>query len=258
MARLLLVHWNAAEAGERAVRLAQLGHQVETLDSGGEVLRRVRAFDPQGLVISLERLPSHGRAVAAVLRQRKASRHLPIVFVGGAPEKSARLRREIPDAFFTNWQELAEVLPGALTAVIADPVRPDTGVAMPHRPLIQKLGIRQGVRALTFNAPESFERILGPLPEGAVIEEQGRGPAELTVLFCESETELARDFARAVRGLASHGRLWIAWPKKSGRIPSDLDMNAVRAWGMARGWVDYKVCAIDAHWSASLFSRRRS
>ncbi|MBI4874458.1 MAG: hypothetical protein HY822_07485 [Acidobacteria bacterium] len=255
---MLLVHWNAAEAEERAGRIEKLGHQVAILHAGGEALRRIRAIDPQAFVISLERLPSHGRAVAALLRERKASRHLPIVFVEGAADKVARVRREFPDAVFTTWRKLASVLPPALETPVVAPVRPGLGVSAPHRPLIRKLGFEKDTRALTFNAPESFERTLGPLPEGASLEEQGRGPADLLILFCESETVLARDFAGAVRRLAPSGRLWIAWPKRSGPLPSDLDINVVRAYAMARGWVDYKICALDATWSASLYARRRT
>ncbi|MBI5280207.1 MAG: DUF3052 domain-containing protein [Candidatus Solibacter usitatus] len=127
----------------------------------------------------------------------------------------------------------------------------------PARTLAERLGVVAGKRAIAINAPESFERTLGALPEGAEVEEDGRGPADLAILFCESEAELARDFAAAVRRLAPRGRLWIAWPKKAARVRSDMDMNVVRAYALARDWVDYKVCAIDAKWSGCLFAMRR-
>jgi hypothetical protein len=258
MARLLLVHWNAAEAGERAARVSALGHEVHLLHQPGQALRHINAIRPQGFLISLERLPAQGRAIAALLRERKSSRHLPIVFLEGAPEKIAKIGRDFPDAVFAVWKDLPAILDRALSAVVANPARPGIGIAAPNSPLVKKLCISSGIRAITLNAPESFERTLGPLPEGATLEADGRSPADIAFLFCESEATFVRDFDTAVRRLTPRGRIWIAWPKKASRIRTDLDMNIVRAVAMSRGWVDYKVCSIDSTWSASLCSRRRA
>ncbi|MBI5085345.1 MAG: hypothetical protein HZB13_12200 [Acidobacteria bacterium] len=257
MARILLIHWNAAEAEEHAAALLRLGHEVGILHTAGETLRRVKEFAPEAFVISLDRMPSYGRAVAALVRNRKASRHLPIVFAGGEPGKVALAKQELPDAVFTSWQGLAKALPGALKQRVAEPVQPAMMARNPTRTLAERLGVVAGKRTITMNAPESFERTLGALPEGAEVEENGRGPADVAILFCESEAELARDFASAVRRLAPRGRLWIAWPKKTAKARSDIDMNVLRAYALARDWVDYKVCAIDGKWSGCVFAKRR-
>jgi hypothetical protein len=56
--------------------------------------------------------------------------------------------------------------------------------------------------------------------------------------------------------IGDKGGLWIAWPKKTSPLAGDLTQPEVRRFGLAAGWVDYKVCAIDDTWSGLLFARR--
>ena len=100
MPRIRLIHWHAAEAAERAARLARGGLEVEhaPLDPSG--LRALRADPPDAVVIDLSRLPSHGRDLGAALRQTKATRGVPLVFVGGdsvkgRPRSQAAARRRL-------------------------------------------------------------------------------------------------------------------------------------------------------------------
>lgn len=257
MARILLVHWHADEAEAHAGPLRQ-GHDVRVVNAAGQAYRTMAEHRPEAAVISLDRMPSHSLAIGSLMRNRKVSRHVPLIFVGGASDKVARVRKALPDALFTTWEALPSLLPQALHHRVESPVVPEMSVAQPHVSLQKKLGIIPNSLAVTLNAPPSFERTLGPLPDGAAVEEEGAGPADLVVLFSESESELARDFHSAVRRLGPKGKLWLAWPKKSSRVRSDLDMTVVRAFAMSRGWVDYKVCALDATWSASVFGRRRA
>lgn len=257
MSKILFVHWNEGEAVEYAKAMEALGNEVATLHEGGKAISKLKAFGPEAIVISLERLPSHGRAVAAVVRNRKSTRQVPLIFAGGAAEKVAALRAELPDAEYTSWARLAAAIKRALKRVVENPVTPSVDICNPSATVARKLGIQSGVAAVTMNAPDSFERALGGVPDGASIEADGRGPADLVILFCESEAELTRDFRRAVGRLVPKGKLWIAWPKKAGKVRTDLDFNIVRAFGLAHEWVDYKICSIDARWSASAFARRR-
>ena len=97
----MLIHWNAAEAEERAARLRRSGHEAEFFAAqGGAALRAISEDPPDAFVIDLGRLPSHGSAVATMLRQQKATRRVPILFVGGEPGKVARVRALLPDAVF--------------------------------------------------------------------------------------------------------------------------------------------------------------
>jgi hypothetical protein len=106
--RLRLVCWTEETAGERAALLKKAGLDVDASPfyvSG--MITRLRENPPALMLIDLDRLPSHGRAVAVMLRTSKSMRHVPIVFAGGVEEKIARARAELPDAIFTDWAKAA-------------------------------------------------------------------------------------------------------------------------------------------------------
>ena len=79
------------------------------------------------------------------------------------------------------------------------------------------------------------------------------GAADVILLFATEARELEARFAALVKRLDKAGGLWVGWPKKSAKVPSDLDENRVRAIGLAAGLVDNKVCAISAVWSGLRF-----
>jgi hypothetical protein len=87
---------------------------------------------------------------------------------------------------------------------------------------------------------------------------RGGRRADRTLLFLRSRAELARKLPGAARALESGQGLWIAWPKQTSGIKSDLSERHVREAGLARGIVDYKICAIDETWSGLLFAKRRT
>ncbi|MEW5989085.1 MAG: hypothetical protein AB1791_20860 [Chloroflexota bacterium] len=110
--RVFLIHWNAAEAEIYADQLRAFGWEVvgiETADGarGGQA---VKDNLPDVLVIYLTRLPSHGRQTAFALRWYKATRTLPIVFVGGQDEALAKTKAKIPDGHFVEAEELEATL----------------------------------------------------------------------------------------------------------------------------------------------------
>jgi hypothetical protein len=72
-------------------------------------------------------------------------------------------------------------------------------------------------------------------------------------VFVTERARLARRFGTAARRLAPDGGLWVAWPKKSSGVPTDVDFEAVQAIGLGAGLVDNKVAAIDATWTAMRF-----
>lgn len=260
MSRVLLVHWEEAGAEERAERLRELGHFVSVhwrQDAGGELTRGITADPPDAVVVDLGRLPSHGRAIATWLRQRKALRAVPILFVPGDAAKTARLREAFPDAVFARWDEMPRALPKALAAPPRDPVVPvapdDSGTPLP-----KKLGITAGCRLLLSRAPADFAATLGVLPDGVRAVRRLGGTVDVALLFCGDAARLGACLAPAARGLAERGSLWVAWPKKASGVPTDLTENVVRAAGLALSLVDTKVCAIDATWSGLRFSRRRA
>jgi hypothetical protein len=115
-------------------------------------------------------------------------------------------------------------------------------------PLPKKLGIKPGHRVLLVDAPSSFA--LAPLPAGVTIDRKPDAAAyDVIVAFCPDAAALTDGFGDWRARLDPAGGLWIAWPKKSSGVATDLTENAVRDIGLAVGVVDNKVCAIDETWS---------
>jgi len=114
-------------------------------------------------------------------------------------------------------------------------------------PLDQKLGIKPASRVALIAAPDHVVRTLGVPPRAA------RGPLDVIVFFTTARAALARRFGTLARALTPAGGLWIAWPKRSSGLATDLTENVVREIGLAAGLVDNKVCAIDDTWSGLRF-----
>ncbi len=259
MSRLVYMHWHEAEAKERAERLRAAGHEVAVhWTTGGPALRGFRASPPEAFVIDLSRLPSYGREAGAALRGSKATRRVPLVFVGGDPDKVAGVRAMLPDATYTAWRSVRGAIRRALAHPVSDPVAPSYMQRFAGRPLVEKLGIKSGLAVALAGAPEGFEAELGPLPGGVTLRRRAAGRAELVVLFARSQAELARRFPAASRTVSEAGALWLAWPKQASGAATDLVQSAVRAYGLERGWVDFKICSVNATWSALCFARRGS
>lgn len=123
-------------------------------------------------------------------------------------------------------------------------------------PLPKKLGIKEGHAVAFVGSPEGFRSTLGELPAGVRVKAQARGPLDVIVLFSIRRSDLERRFSRLARTLDPAGGLWIAWPKKSSGVATDLTFESVQAIGLDEGLVDNKVAAIDETWSGLRFVRR--
>lgn len=121
-------------------------------------------------------------------------------------------------------------------------------------PLIKKLGIKPDSRISFVSAPKNLPALLGPLPKTAVV--AGGGLLDFAILFAKSRSALAKDFATLRDRLESNGMLWVAWPKRTSGVDTDLTEGVVREFGLESGLVDVKVCAIDDTWSGLKFVRR--
>lgn len=257
--RIILIHWKAAEAEEPAARLRSAGYDIDVLvPRNAADIRAVREAPPDAILIDLTRRPSDGRGAAIMLRQQRATRPVPLVFVGGDPEKVALVRKLLPDAVFTQWTGVAAALRRALARRLGAPAVPGTFDMYVGTPLVQKLGIKTGSVVALVSAPPAFERALGVLPERVRLQRGLRGGPDLIVLFAKSRRELTRRLPATVRAVGPGNSLWITWPKQASALATDLTQNAVRAIGLGAGLVDYKICAIDETWSGLRFARRRA
>lgn len=124
------------------------------------------------------------------------------------------------------------------------------------RPLAAKLGIKPGFAVCLLGAPPGFAALLAPLPERVTLSARSQPSADLFVAFVRQARELDLRLAE-LRPVIERQTLWLAWPKQAARVPTDLNGNVVRETGLAAGWVDYKVCAIDPTWSGLAFKRRQ-
>lgn len=252
------MHWKQEEVGERAARLEAEGYEVDGRVPGTSIgVRELRENPPDAFVIDLGRLPSHGREVAFALRQSQALRSIPIVFVGGAEEKVERVRAELPDAVFAGWKGIGGALRRAIEAPPADPVVPESGSGpRSGRSLAQKLGLKEGMTMVLLDPPAGFERTLAA-PAGITLRTGNRGRREMTLWFVTRRRELERRREAVVRAVGE-GTLWMAWPKRSSGVETDLSEDAIREVFLPAGLVDTKVCAIDETWSGLRLTRRRS
>lgn len=119
-------------------------------------------------------------------------------------------------------------------------------------PLPKKLGIKEGSRIALINAPKDFAREL-ELPDNAQIVTRVTKPLDLALLFVLTERALLRDFDKLAKKLATNGMIWVAWPKKSSGVATDLSFERVQRIGLDSGLVDVKICAIDEVWSGLKF-----
>ena len=106
-------------------------------------------------------------------------------------------------------------------------------------PLVKKLGIKPGARVALVNAPDDFQATLGKLPDD--VKFVNTKSLDLILFFVLSERILARDFAKLAERLISNGMIWIAWPKKSSRVATDLTFDRVQRIG-ALGHRDPHAC----------------
>lgn len=257
MARLFLVHWDPDEGRQRQRALERLGHDVTYFAdlAGMPLVRALRASGADAVLFDLSRRPSHAREIAMSLRTSKATRHTPLLFVDGEPGKVAALKAALPDAAYTTWGRIRTAVPRAIRTAPATPfVPPDALYA--GRTLAQKLGIAAGERVAVVGAPRDFATTLGALPATARLTAVFDATSDRVVWFLRSRAELRVALGRLTATLQQQVA-WLAWPKKASGVRTDLDGNVVRDAGLAAGLVDFKVCSVDATWSALAFKRAK-
>jgi hypothetical protein len=115
-------------------------------------------------------------------------------------------------------------------------------------PLPRKLGIRPGHRVMLLSAPEEFDG-LAELPDDVTVVAQARGKADVIVSFHTERGELARRMPRLREAMEPAAGLWIAWPKRASKVPTDLTEDVVRELALENVLVDNKVAALDEKWS---------
>jgi hypothetical protein len=244
--RVVVVHYDLDEAAALADRLRREGIDAEPYRFlGTRGFRHIRENPPAAVLIDLMRMPSYGRAMGGMLRETKSTRSIPLVFLEGDPEKTARVREALPDAIFAPLGRLAPALKRAVKTAPADPVVPARNVSVAY-----KLRVRAGDTVSLIGAPEGFESHL----PGAAVRRSRDG--EVVLLFVKSAAALGRELPRLAT--APPRALWVLWPKRASRAAGDLSLPGIHDACAPLGLVAYKTCSVDDTWSAAAVSRRRS
>jgi hypothetical protein len=116
-------------------------------------------------------------------------------------------------------------------------------------PLAQKLGIRAGARLLLRAAPANYPQLVAPLPDGVRTVRRLDASTDIAHLFVTRRVQLQAALAAARRAMRDDAVVWVSWPKKAARVPSDVSEDVVRELALPLGLVDIKVCAVDDTWS---------
>jgi hypothetical protein len=124
-------------------------------------------------------------------------------------------------------------------------------------PLPQKLGIKPGLIVVTINPPTNYRRLLDSIPEGVTFSDRLKPDSSFVHVFVKKCSDLARRLPILRERIADTGTVWISWPKKSARVPTDVTEDVVRELALPLGFVDVKVCAIDETWSGLKLMIRR-
>ena len=123
---------------------------------------------------------------------------------------------------------------------------------MSGRPLVEKLGVKPGLRLYVDGGPPHLDELLGGAPYTTRLPRS----IDMALLFVTARARLEKRLPVVVERTVSNGMVWVCWPKRASRVPTDLDDDTVRRTGLAAGLVDVKVVAVDDVWSGLKLVRR--
>lgn len=116
-------------------------------------------------------------------------------------------------------------------------------------PLARKLGLKDGMAVHTVGAPAELLEWLHPLPPHLQWQSRSNADTAVVLLFTDSAATLATHLQAFRRSLQATAALWVCWPKKASKVPTDITEDTIRLLALPLGFVDVKVCAVSAVWS---------
>jgi hypothetical protein len=116
-------------------------------------------------------------------------------------------------------------------------------------PLAKKLGIKDGFKVFLVNAPAQYRALLAPLPARVRFVSMANMSTNLVHIFATERSALARLLPTLRKKLSPDAAIWVSWPKKSAKVPSDITEGTIREVALPLGFVDIKVCAVTEVWS---------
>jgi hypothetical protein len=116
-------------------------------------------------------------------------------------------------------------------------------------PLVKKLGVGEGFTILLVNAPPEYRALISPLPARVSFATAANSSTNFVHAFATKRLELARLLAGLRKKLPPDALVWVSWPKKASKVPTDITENIIRDVALPLGFVDVKVCAVTDVWS---------
>ncbi|MDF7774631.1 hypothetical protein P1X14_05180 [Sphingomonas sp. AOB5] len=125
-------------------------------------------------------------------------------------------------------------------------------------PLAKKLGLVPGLRIWFHDLPDSVRAEIDPQEIGIEELAVASDGTQAAHIFVKERTELERLIAALRVLIAPDGFIWVSWPKKASKVPTDITEDVIREVVLPTGLVDVKVCAVDAVWSGLKLVLRKS
>jgi len=116
-------------------------------------------------------------------------------------------------------------------------------------PLAKKLGIGAGTRVAARRAPDDYARLLDPIPPGVLFDTEVSSRTDVVHVFSDRKAELKAELAALRKTIRSDAAVWVSWPKKASKVPTDITEDTIRELALPLGFVDIKVCAVSDVWS---------
>jgi len=116
-------------------------------------------------------------------------------------------------------------------------------------PLAKKLGFKGGYRVRVSHPPENYDDLVSPRPDNVLISGAIRQDIDIWHFFTKSAVELEWQLPKMQDAIKQDGMIWVSWPKKASKVPTDVSEDVVRKLALALKLVDVKVCAVDETWS---------
>ena len=116
-------------------------------------------------------------------------------------------------------------------------------------PLAKKLGIAENSRVFLSDAPKDYLKLIAPVPKGTQVVKKIDGETDVVHLFTKERARLSALLRSSLAKIRPDAAIWVSWPKKSSKVPTDITEDTIRALALPMGLVDVKVCAVDEVWS---------
>jgi hypothetical protein len=125
-----------------------------------------------------------------------------------------------------------------------------------NKNLIDKLGVKPGMRVIVMRAPEGYLDLLPGLETRVKVVARLMGRFDFIQYFATSVEQLGAVMPNLAAHLEPGGMLWVSWAKRTSALHTGLDENMVRELGLKAGLVDMKVAAVTDDWSGLKFVYR--